>query len=225
MFNYFFVSLLLIFGTGTTHHFQKTNKLNYLALGDSYTIGESVNAEQNFPAQLQQKLSKEFGDVNLRIIAKTGWTTRDLIENIEKENPENKYDLLTLLIGVNNQYQGKDTAEYKTELKFLIEKATALAQGKKENVLLISIPDYGVTPFAKSKKPAKISQEIARFNQIKKTQAEKAGINWIEITEISKLAKTDLTLLADDQLHPSAKMYKMWVEKIAPAALQILKKE
>ena len=214
MFNYFFVSLLLIFGTGTAHQFQKINKLNYLALGDSYTIGESVNAEQNFPAQLQQKLSKEFGDVNVRIIAKTGWTTRDLIENIKKENPGNKYDLLTLLIGVNNQYQGKDTTEYKTELKFLIEKATALAQGKKENVLLISIPDYGVTPFAKSKQPAKISQEIARFNQIKKTQAEKAGINWIEITEISKLAKTDLTLLADDQLHPSAKMYKCGWKKL-----------
>lgn len=200
-------------------------KFNYLALGDSYTIGESVNAKQNFPAQLKQKLLAENFEINVHIIAKTGWTTRDLIENIEKENPGNNYDLLTLLIGVNNQYQGKDTTTYKTELKLLIGKATVLAQGKKENVLLISIPDYGVTPFAKSKHPVKISQEIAHFNQIKKTEAEKAGIKWIEITEISKLAKTDLALLANDQLHPSTKMYKMWVEKIAPVALQILRKK
>jgi lysophospholipase L1-like esterase len=141
--------------------------LSYLALGDSYTIGESVDSAERWPVQLSDTLRGMIDvTIGMDIIARTGWTTGDLIRAIEEENPAGPYDLVSLLIGVNNQYQGRDTAEYRVEFAELLQTAVTLAGNIEENVIVLSIPDYGVTPFAGNKDPEKIAREIDAFNTI-----------------------------------------------------------
>lgn len=190
-----------------------THKFKYLALGDSYTIGESVADDERFPAQLVKRLSAEGFDIgDPLIIAKTGWTTDELAAAINEKNVKDTFDIVTLLIGVNNQYRGRSTEEYRGELKQLIETALRYAGGKKENVFIVSIPDWGVTPFAEGRDRKKIAEEIDLFNKVKKEESDNYGIRYYDITEISR--DTDPGLVAADGLHPSAKMYKMWVDKI-----------
>jgi len=190
-----------------------THKLNYLALGDSYTIGESVAEDERFPVQLVKRLKTDSIDIgDPVIIAKTGWTTDELSAAIKEKNVKDTFDIVTLLIGVNNQYRGRSAEEYRGELKKLIETASNYAGGKKENVFIISIPDWGVTPFAEGRERRKIAEEIDEYNKVKKEEADSYGIRFYDITEISR--NPDPELVAADGLHPSARMYKMWVDKI-----------
>lgn len=186
----------------------------FLALGDSYTIGESVSEKERWPVQLAKKLREKGQSIGEPlIIATTGWRTDDLMNAVNKAHLKNEYDLVSLLIGVNNQYQGKSSEEYVIEFEDLLKTAIQLAKGKKENVFVVSIPDYGYTPFGKPKQ-AEISKALNRFNDINKRITEKAGIKYINITDISRQGIQQPELVADDGLHPSGKMYSLWVDRI-----------
>jgi lysophospholipase L1-like esterase len=192
----------------------QTNALSYLALGDSYTIGESVNEDERWPNQLVKALSKKGIKVlQPRIIATTGWRTDNLKNAIIKADLVNKYDLVSLLIGVNNQYQGKSADEYAIEFEDLLNTAIHLAKGKHGNVFVVSIPDYGYTPFGLPKKET-ISKEIDTFNQINKAITKKYNVAYYNITDISRKGLEDSSLVAPDKLHPSGKMYTLWTERI-----------
>lgn len=195
----------------------KSQIKKYLALGDSYTIGESVPIDQRFPVQLSRIKYKNLDSISVKIIAKTGWTTRNLLDAIsaEKSSLDAQYDLVTLLIGVNNQFQGKPIQQYKDELTTLFEEAIKLVGGSPKKLIVISIPDYGVTPFAASRNPVKIGQEINLYNSINKEYADRFGAQYVNITDISKQAASNPLLLANDQLHPSGEMYRLWTERIA----------
>ena len=189
------------------------HKYTYLAIGDSYTIGEMVNENERFPAQLSAMLNSDSIDIaEPLIIAKTGWTTDELLAAIKKKNVKDTFSIVTLLIGVNNQYRGRDSENYRSELKQLLDIAVKYAGGKRENVFVLSIPDWGVTPFAEGKDRGKIAAEIDDYNRVKKEECEKLGVKYYDITEISRT--NDPALIASDGLHPSGKMYKLWVDKI-----------
>jgi lysophospholipase L1-like esterase len=197
--------------------------LRYLALGDSYTVGEMVSVNQRFPVLLANGLRKNGIPIeNPQIIATTGWTTDELDAGIDEVNPQGTFDLVTLLIGVNNQYRGRDLDEYRQQFHGLLVRAIAFAGERPEHVIVISIPDWGVTPFAGGKDELKIADEIDAFNAVNRAEAELLGARYVNITEISRLAYEDTTLLARDKLHPSGKMYRMWVEVLMPEALEIL---
>lgn len=189
------------------------NKYTYLALGDSYTIGESVDEKERFPVQLVNRLRDDKIDISdPLIIAKTGWTTDELMAAIKEKNVKDTFNIVTLLIGVNNQYRGRSSEEYRNELKQLLDIAVNYAGGKKEHVFVISIPDWGVTPFAEGRDRNKIASEIDEYNRVKKEETEKAGIRYYDITGISR--EPDPGLVAGDGLHPSGKQYAKWVEKL-----------
>ena len=202
------------------------NQFTYLALGDSYTIGESVSESERFPIQLASALSNSGYKTKAQlIIAKTGWTTDELSAAMDEKEPIGKFDFVTLLIGVNNQYRGRDAVEFREEFKRLLQRASGYTDSI-ENVIVVSIPDWGVTPFAaeKERDPQKVGAEIELYNSIKNEESEKAGAQYVYITDISKDAKNDASLLAEDKLHPSGEMYSLWVERILPIAKQILDK-
>ncbi len=203
---------------------EKT-KTQYLALGDSYTIGESVDEKYSWPIQLKFNLLNS--DINasldsVRIIAKTGWTTSDLLNYISNIKINNHYDLVSLLIGVNNQFRGYDTNIYEKEFEKLLIKSIGFANSNFSNVFVLSIPDYGVTPFGKLRDSEKIKSEINLYNEINYKISKKYGVLYFDITDISRLAEFDSTLLADDMLHPSKKMYNLWVEKIVDQVINQL---
>ena len=195
---------------------------SYLALGDSYTIGESVSGTERFPAQTVKLLREEYIDINNPdIIATTGWTTTNLLNALNNNPPPKKtYSVITLLIGVNNQYQEKTLDEYTIEFTKLMNMAVFYAGNVKNHVFVLSIPDYSVTPFATGSDTAKIAKEIDAFNLANRTIATDAGVHYIDITPISRDAKNDLTLIAADGLHPSAIQYKKWSGLLAPMMLK-----
>ncbi|HEX8411976.1 MAG TPA: SGNH/GDSL hydrolase family protein [Thermoanaerobaculia bacterium] len=188
-----------------------TEPRRYLALGDSYTIGESVDATERFPAQLARELN--LGEP--QFIAKTGWTTDELNAAIDAADPRGPFDLVTLLIGVNNQYRGRSADEYRGEFTALLQRAIGFAGGDAKKVIVVSIPDWGVTPFAEGRDRANIAREIDRYNAINREEAARAGAKWVDITPISR--RSDAGLVAADGLHPSARQYTEWVRLIAPA--------
>lgn len=196
-----------------------TKKYYYLALGDSYTIGQSVPEKENFPNQVAAMMSTNTVDVIPRIIAKTGWTTDELEAGIVTANNatplRSSYDFVSLLIGVNNQFRGKTVASYKPEFEELLKKAIRFAGDKPDHVVVISIPDWGATPFASGRDRAQIAAEIDAYNAANKEIALRYNVTYIDITPWSREAATDNTLLATDGLHPSGKEYKRWAEKIA----------
>lgn len=200
---------------------QNGAALTYLALGDSYTIGEAVSENQSFPYQLIPQLKSLGLDVvaKPKIIAKTGWTTDDLQSAIKAENLTQKYDIVTLLIGVNNQYRGYSATTYRKEFVALLQTAIGFANGNKKHVFVVSIPDWGVTPFGKNsgKSTAVIAQEIDAFNAVNKEETLALGVSYTDITPGSRNAATDVSLVATDGLHPSGKMYGEWAVKIASA--------
>ncbi|MCC6865794.1 MAG: SGNH/GDSL hydrolase family protein [Ignavibacteria bacterium] len=192
---------------------KSENKYKYLALGDSYTIGESVEENERFPAQLVNKFKGDSLQISdPLIIAKTGWTTDELINAINICNVTDTFDIVTLLIGVNNQYRDRRPEDFRIEFKQLLKIAVNFAGGKNENVFVLSIPDWGVTPFAEGKDKKKIASEIDEYNRIKKEECINAEIKFYDITYISRL--NDEALIASDGLHPSGKMYKMWIDLI-----------
>ncbi len=189
----------------------------YLALGDSYTIGEAVPANESFPYQLKEALLKQGHPVeSLKIIAQTGWTTAELQTAIAAETLASSYDLVTLLIGVNNQYRGYDLANYSAEFEQLLHQAICYAGKNVDRVRVLSIPDWGVTPFAQKEGRAaeQVAKEIDAFNAAAQEISEKLGVVFINITPHSRLAATDLSLLASDGLHPSGRMYAEWVQQL-----------
>jgi lysophospholipase L1-like esterase len=183
----------------------------YLALGDSYTIGESVAPSERFPVQL----AREWKLGEPQIIARTGWTTDELNAAIDAANPQGPFDLVTLLIGVNNQYRGRSADEYRKQFVGLLQRAIGFAGGEASKVIVVSIPDWGVTPFAEGRDRAKIAREIDQFNAINREEAQRAGARWVDITPISR--RSDAALVAADGLHPSGKQYAEWVRAIAAA--------
>lgn len=186
----------------------------FIALGDSYTIGESVTEKERWPVQLATRL-RERGQVveDPRIIAVTGWRTDQLKKAIEDANLENEYGLVSLLIGVNNQYQKKSAESYALEFEELLQIAIALANGMKEHVLVVSIPDYGFTPFGKKNQEA-ITRGIDQFNEVNREISDKMGIGYVDITDLTREGLNKPEYVAGDGLHPSGKMYSLWVERI-----------
>lgn len=216
------LSILFLFCCLTISCTQK-NSISYLALGDSYTIGEAVSENQRWPVQLTEKLN----EIGIRvedplIIAKTGWTTNELQNAIAEKNPGTDYDLVSLLIGVNNQYRGYPIDQYKKEFKELLLQAVAFADGDTSKVFVVSIPNYGVTPFGIEKGEEKIRQELLVYDAIADSISSLYNIPFINITPISEKAKQDSTYIASDQLHPSGKQYKEWVDLILPEVKLIL---
>ena len=183
----------------------------YLALGDSYTIGEAVPETERFPVQL----ARELGIPEPAIIAKTGWTTDELSAQLDTVRLAGPFDLVTLLIGVNNQYRGRSADEYRAEFAALLQRAIGFAGGDAKKVVVVSIPDWGVTPFAEGRDRAKIAREIDQFNAINREEAARAGAKWVDITPISR--GSDPALVASDGLHPSGKQYTEWVREIRKA--------
>lgn len=193
----------------------------YLALGDSYTIGQSVTEPERFPNQTVGLLRA--GNIKIndpKIIATTGWTTRNLIDALNTTNLQNNYDVVSLLIGVNNQYQGRTIDEYKTEFTLLLNRAIQYAGNRPTHVFVLSIPDYSVTPFASGSNKTKIASEIDLFNSENKKISLQLGVNYLDITSISR--EPDATLIATDDLHPSGKQYKRWADLLAPMMKQAL---
>jgi len=196
-----------------------------LALGDSYTIGEGVSSEESWPFILRAALAeKKILVEDVRVIAKTGWTTGELIEAIEKAGPHGPYDLVTVLAGVNNQYRGLNLHDYGKEFGRLIEMAASFADGHYNKVLILSIPDWGVTPFAADRDRAAIASEIDEFNRVGREAAAKRNVTFIDITEDSRALGKEEAMLTADGLHPSGKMYRIWVDRIREAAATIIAK-
>jgi lysophospholipase L1-like esterase len=195
----------------------------YLALGDSYTIGEGVDEQERFP-HLAATLLREQGIAIKppRYIAQTGWSTIALQQAIKNAEPLETWGLVTLLIGVNDQYQHLDMAGYQKRFTELLEKAITLANNRKERIYVLSIPDYSVTPFVKTGKEI-ISKEIEKFNKINKEITLAYGVAYIDITSLTKEAASDASLLASDGLHYSGKEHKKWAEKLLPYIKAVLK--
>ncbi len=192
-----------------------------LCLGDSYTIGESVRIVDNFPYQLVQLLRKEGWSVQApEIVAKTGWTSDELLEAMQVYQFNQQYDYVTLLIGVNNQYRGRPIHQFQEQFRMLLQKAVFFAGHQKEHVFVLSIPDWSVTPFAEGRDRSEISNMIDQFNTVAHQEADAAGVPYIEITEGTREAAENDNLLASDKLHPSAKEYARWAEKIKIKMLQ-----
>jgi lysophospholipase L1-like esterase len=195
--------------------------MQFLALGDSYTIGESVAPEERWPVQLGALLRAEGLDVgDPTLIATTGWTTDELSAAIDRANPQGAFDLVSLLIGVNNQYRGRGQDEYRAQFAALLQRAIGFAGGNPARVLVLSIPDWGVTPFAArlERDPAAVAADIDAFNAINRAETERPGAHYVDVTPFSREAAHDPSLLADDGLHPSGRMYAEWARLALPAA-------
>jgi len=194
--------------------------IKYLALGDSYTIGQSVRSSESWPAQLADSLRQKGYIIDrLKIIAKTGWTTSDLQRGIRENNPDSSYNLVSLLIGVNNQHRGYNSVIYRQEFRELLQQSIAFTGGNESHVIVLSIPDYSVTPFGSELEPATIRRQIDLFNAINLDETMKTDAHYFDITSLSREVANDISLLAPDGLHPSAKMYQVWVNLILPVII------
>ena len=208
-----FISLLLLSSCAPYQSSDDSSPLTYLALGDSYTIGESVEIDERWPVQLADSLAKTGIKVeDPKIIARTGWTTNELMQAIEDSNVTTTFDMVSLLIGVNNQYRGYEISQYINEFEALLNTSIHFANDDTSHVFVLSIPDYGVTPFGQTRNPDKIAIELDRYNAIADSISGLYGIPFIEITKASRDAIDDPELVASDQLHPSGKMYRQWVD-------------
>lgn len=194
-------------------------RMRFLALGDSYTIGESVSPSERWPVQMASMLREEGVEMDDPwIIARTGWTTHELSEAIDRENPEGPFDLVTLLVGVNNQYRGLDKGEYGGEFEALLVRAIGFAAGHPDRVIVLSIPDWGVTPFAEGRDRNAIAREIDEFNRINRELTIRFGAHYVDVTPVSRRAAVETSLVANDGLHPSGAMYRDWARMVFPVA-------
>ncbi|HET8804392.1 MAG TPA: SGNH/GDSL hydrolase family protein [Aequorivita sp.] len=214
------VLLLVSCGISKTKNPSEKVAYKYLALGDSYTIGESVCRDCNYPKQFTDSFNQTSNEkTSVKIIAKTGWTTTDLLSAIASEKPSKEYDLVTLLIGVNNQYQNKPFAVYEEEFPKLLDMAIDFAKGNTENVIVLSIPDYAFTPFGqKSGKAEKITSELNKYNAFAEKITEQKRVKFVNITPITQKGLENPALVASDGLHPSEVAYKKFVEMMFESA-------
>ncbi len=207
------------------HTTALTTELRYLALGDSYTIGEAADEAGRWPMQLARRLRMEgilLGDP--RIIATTGWTTDELDAAITAAEPLGEHDFVSLLIGVNNQYRGRDVEEYRTQFAALLWRAIGFAHNRPERVMVLSIPDWGVTPFAaqSGRDTAQIARELDAYNLAAREVCAQRGVAFVDITPVSRAHGGEPAMLADDGLHPSAAMYAEWTRLAFPIAHHLL---
>lgn len=200
-------------------------EVRILALGDSYTIGESVSASERWPVRLAAMLrASGLRVADAVIVARTGWTTDELASGIDANPPTGPFDLVTVLIGVNNQYRERPADEYRAQLRALLKRAIAFAGAHASRVVVVSIPDWGVTPYAhkSGRDIGRIAREIDAFNAIGRDEAARVGAPFVDITPISRRAGVEPALLAGDALHPSGSMYEEWTRLILPVSLTAL---
>jgi len=201
----------------------ENNPVSFLALGDSYTIGQGVDESERWPNQLRFKLDhNDFKIEDTKIIAQTGWTTRGLLDAITISDLK-KYNLISLLIGVNNQFQNQSFDLFKTEFDELLNIAITLS-GEQKKVFVVSIPDYGVTPFGVAYGSKEIAEAIDTYNDYIAEKCNESDILFIDITEISRELGAMPGALASDMLHPSGEQYKKWADKILPKVIELLSK-
>ena len=187
---------------------------SFLALGDSYTVGEGVSYEESWPSQfVDYALDRGIDFKNPELIAQTGWKTYDLLNAIKSSNLSVKYDFISLLIGVNNQFNSRPLSEFEDDLNEILTEINYLKKGNSK-VIVISIPDWGYSPYGSSYNRDRISDEIDQFNNILKKISEQNNLNFVDVTQISRLAIKEPNLIAEDELHPSGLMYFEWVKKI-----------
>ena len=219
------LALALLAGGCVTTPTQGTATMSYLALGDSYTIGEGVAEAGRWPVQLASTLRSEgiaLGEP--RIIATTGWTTDELSAAIDAAQPLGRFDFVSLAIGVNNQYRGRDVGEYREQFAALLERAIGFAGGRADRVLVLSIPDWGVTPFAvaQGRDVAQIAAQLDAYNATAAEVCARRGVAFVDITAVSRERGAEPVMLADDALHPSAAMYTQWAARALPVARRLL---
>jgi lysophospholipase L1-like esterase len=199
---------------------QPAAPLRFLALGDSYTVGEGIFLEESWPYLLAQRLtSSGFPCSPPEVIAKTGWSSDELLAGIEAANPQGPYDIVTIMIGVNNQYRGRHRDTIVDDLHKLVDLALALAEGKPERVYVISIPDWGYSPFGQTKNPRLIRRQINAYNKVIAVETRRRISAYIDVTKLSRLATRAPQLNAADHLHPSGAMHHLWMERIATSVL------
>ncbi len=195
----------------------------FLALGDSYTSGEGVSPARRWPVLLAGLLrDRGFLLGELTLIAQTGWTTGELAQSITQADLHPPYALVSLQVGVNNQYRGLSPIAYQAEFRSLLDKAVGFAGGEPGRVLGLSIPDWGVTPFAAGQDVERIAAEIDAFNRLNRSACAAAGARYVDLTPISRSLAANKGMLAGDGLHPSGKMYAIWAALILPQALEAL---
>ena len=208
--------------TQVTSEVQKQT-VRFLALGDSYTIGQSVPEEERWPEQLAVILNEQGFDTQVTIIARTGWTTDDLLAGMSAQLVQEEYDLVSLLIGVNDQYRGGAPEDYRPRFRELLEQAIALAGNDPQNVIVLSIPDWEVTPFANQMSRSTRMFSVDAFNKVNSQEAQAYGTRYVDITPISRRVIEEKELLALDGLHPSGVMYALWVQEMLPVVLEIVR--
>jgi acyl-CoA thioesterase-1 len=224
------LSILLIsacvspsFSNKTNPNSKETTSISYLALGDSYTIGESIPTNQRWPILLSKAVHSEGYTIETpTIIAKTGWRTDNLLKAMKSQlNPTGKYDLVSILIGVNNQFQGASIETYEEDLRSLFDQAIKHSKKGKEGVFVLSIPDYGATPYG-APRAEKIGQAIDQWNAVYKKISLEYQLPWYDITPISRKAIENKSLIAADGLYPSGKMYQLWVTEITTKVIELI---
>lgn len=197
-------------------------QLTFLALGDSYTIGQGVADPGRWPVQLAAALREQGSPMGEpTIIARTGWTTGEVLVAIEDNYGRETYDLVSVLIGVNDQFRGYPIAQYQEEFRTLLIVAVAAAGGRSEHVIVLSIPDWGVTPFAEGADRANIAAQIDAFNAVNRAESLAAGVQYFDITPSTRPPVMDASMLASDGLHPGEAMYALWVEQVLPCVLEL----
>ena len=204
---------------------ETRSPLTYLALGDSYTIGEGVAPRERWPMQLVVALRRDGIAVDdPRVIATTGWTTDELSAAMDAAEPLGTWDFVSLLIGVNNQYRGRDAGEYEQQFDALLRRAVSLAGGRAGRVLVLSIPDWGVTPFAHADgaDPSRVEHELDDYNARARLRCEAAGVAFVDITPVSRARGAEPAMLVADGLHPSGAMYALWMAQALPVARRLL---
>lgn len=199
-------------------------EIRILALGDSYTIGEGVAIDDRWPMQLAAMLrSRGLNVAAPTIVARTGWTTDELSAGIDDARVKGTFDLVTLLIGVNNQYRGRSADEYRAQFRALLARAIESAGGRASHVIVVSIPDWGTTPFADGRDRAKIALDIDAFNAVNRDESAHAGAPYVDVTPISRRATSEHDFIGSDGLHPSPRMYAAWVRAMLPTVLAAIR--
>jgi lysophospholipase L1-like esterase len=200
---------------------EPMTQVRFLALGDSYTIGEGVAAPERWPSQLAAMMRTRGVPVaEPEIVARTGWTTEELQNGVAQAAPRGPYQLVTLMIGVNNQYRGLGVDEYRTQFAALLADAVGFAGGEPKRVIVLSIPDWGVTPYANGRDRDRIASEIDLFNAVNRGEAQRVGTRYVDVTSRSRDVAADSTLVGPDGLHPTGRMYDGWASDALPQALQ-----